>query len=110
MAALAAAALFGLGTPLAKQLLTVVNPWLLAGLLYAGSGIGLTAVRVIRRAERVQLTRADRWYLAGAIAAGGVAAPILLMTALAQNAGGRCIASAERRGSLHGFARVVCIS
>lgn len=40
-AALAAAALFGAGTPLAKQLLGTVDPWLLAGLLYLGSGGGL---------------------------------------------------------------------
>ena len=84
LAALAAAALFGLGTPLAKQLLSVVNPWLLAGLLYAGSGIGLTTARLIRRVPRVHLVRADRWYLVGVIAAGGIAAPVLLMTALAQ--------------------------
>jgi drug/metabolite transporter (DMT)-like permease len=32
-AALAAAALFGAGTPMAKQLLGTVDPWLLAGLL-----------------------------------------------------------------------------
>ncbi|MEO8061608.1 MAG: DMT family transporter [Pseudomonadota bacterium] len=82
LAALAAAALFGLGTPLAKQLVSDVNPWLLAGLLYAGSGIGLTAARLFRPAARVHLTPPDRWYLAGAIASGGVAAPALLMTAL----------------------------
>lgn len=32
-AALAAAALFGAGTPMAKQLLGTADPWLLAGLL-----------------------------------------------------------------------------
>jgi len=41
-AAFGAALLFGAGTPLAKLLLHSVNPWLLAGLLYLGSGIGLT--------------------------------------------------------------------
>lgn len=43
--ALAAAILFGASTPLAKQLLgegpTTASPFLLAGLLYLGSGIGL---------------------------------------------------------------------
>ncbi|MEP7312923.1 MAG: EamA family transporter, partial [Pseudomonadota bacterium] len=39
--ALAAAVLFGAGTPLAKYLLGAVDPWLLAGLLYLGSGVGL---------------------------------------------------------------------
>lgn len=40
-AALVAALLFGAGTPLAKLLLHSVNPWLLAGLLDLGSGLGL---------------------------------------------------------------------
>jgi len=40
-AALLAALLFGAGTPLAKLLLGSVSPWLLAGLLYLGSGLGL---------------------------------------------------------------------
>ncbi|HMT92303.1 EamA family transporter [uncultured Thiothrix sp.] len=41
LAALTAAILFGASTPLAKLLLGVLNPWLLAGLLYLGSGLGL---------------------------------------------------------------------
>ena len=40
-AALAAALLFGAGTPIAKLLLADVSPWMLAGLLYLGSGLGL---------------------------------------------------------------------
>lgn len=40
--ALLSAALFGASTPLAKLLLGGgVDPWLLAGLLYLGSGVGL---------------------------------------------------------------------
>ena len=46
VAALAAAALFGAGTPLAKLLLAHTSPWLLAGLLYLGSGLGLTLYRL----------------------------------------------------------------
>ena len=42
--ALASAALFGASTPLAKLLLGSMDPWLLAGLLYLGSGLGLAAV------------------------------------------------------------------
>jgi drug/metabolite transporter (DMT)-like permease len=41
LSALTAALLFGLGTPAAKLLLGPVDPWLLAGLLYLGSGLGL---------------------------------------------------------------------
>jgi hypothetical protein len=47
-AALAAALLFGVATPLAKLLLGPLDPWLLAGVLYLGSGIGLALVRFIR--------------------------------------------------------------
>ena len=41
--ALAAAALFGASTPLAKLLLGELPPVSLAGLLYLGSGFGLSA-------------------------------------------------------------------
>ena len=39
--ALGAAMVFGAGTPLAKLLLVGTSPWLLAGLPYLGSGLGL---------------------------------------------------------------------
>ena len=81
-AALGAALLFGAGTPLAKLLLAQASPWLLAGLLYLGSGLGLTAVRWLRRAPAVQLSRAEWPWFAGAVVAGGVAGPVLLMLGL----------------------------
>lgn len=81
-AALASAVLFGAGTPLAKLLLGTVNPWLLAGLLYAGSGVGLMLFRVLSRRPRVRLPSSDRWWLVGATACGGVLAPVLLMLGL----------------------------
>ena len=59
-AALGAALLFGAGTPLAKWLLDAVSPWLLAGLLYLGSGLGLTLYRALRRAPAVRLATAMR--------------------------------------------------
>ncbi|WP_413721470.1 DMT family transporter [Sodalis sp. RH24] len=83
LAALGAAILFGAGTPLAKLLLTSVNPWLLAGLLYLGSGLGLTLYRFIRRAPRISLPRAEVPWFAGAIITGGVIGPVLLMLGLA---------------------------
>ena len=43
--ALAAAALFGASTPLAKLLVGATNPFILAGLLYVGAGIGVAALR-----------------------------------------------------------------
>lgn len=81
-AALASAVLFGAGTPLAKMLLGQVNPWMMAGLLYCGSGAGLLAYRLVRRRERVRIPREDLLPLAGAVLAGGVAAPVLLMFGL----------------------------
>lgn len=82
-AALLSALLFGAGTPLAKLLLDDVSPWMLAGLLYLGSGLGLTVLRLARRAPRVRLSRGNLAPLAGAIGAGGVAGPVLLMYGLA---------------------------
>ena len=46
--ALGAAALFGASTPFAKQLTGDMPPVLLAGLLYLGSGVGITLVRLVR--------------------------------------------------------------
>lgn len=82
-AALLSAVLFGAGTPVAKQLLGEVSPWLLAGLLYCGSGLGLTVIRVLRRAPAVHLAGRERLLLAGAIGVGGVLAPVLLLLGLA---------------------------
>jgi drug/metabolite transporter (DMT)-like permease len=81
-AALAAALLFGAGTPIAKMLLADVSPWMLAGLLYLGSGIGLGVYRLIRRSPRVRLERRDRVPLAGAVFFGGLLGPVLLMFGL----------------------------
>ena len=82
LAALVAALLFGGGTPLAKWLLTSVNPWLLAGLLYLGSGIGLTVYRRLNNAPAVRLPRHEQSWFAGAIVAGGIVGPVLLMLGL----------------------------
>jgi len=83
-AALLAAVLFGASTPLAKLLLGETSPWLLAGLLYAGSGVGLAILRRARRAAAVRLPPAEAGYLAGAVVAGGVVAPALLLWGLSQ--------------------------
>ncbi|MEO6184867.1 MAG: EamA family transporter [Steroidobacteraceae bacterium] len=79
--ALTAAALFGVGTPIAKYLLGSIDPWMLAGLLYLGSGIGLTLLRWTQHGT-AKLTRADMGWLAGATATGGIIAPVLLMYGL----------------------------
>lgn len=82
VAALAAALLFGAAAPLAKWLLQANSPWMVAGLFYLGSGMGLAVYRRIRGAKPVHLQGAERGWLAGAIAAGGIAAPVLLMFGL----------------------------
>jgi drug/metabolite transporter (DMT)-like permease len=81
-AALLAAALFGASAPLAKALLTGVGPWMLAGLLYLGSGLGLMLLRFVRRSPSARLERGEWPWLAGAVLAGGVVGPVLLMFGL----------------------------
>jgi drug/metabolite transporter (DMT)-like permease len=80
--ALGAALLFGAGTPLAKLLLEGVGPWMLAGLFYLGSGIGLSIYRLVSRAAPVKMARSEMGWLAGATLAGGVIGPVLLMVGL----------------------------
>ena len=87
--ALSAAALFGASTPLAKLLLHDISPVTLAGLLYLGSGAGLFVVRLIRsrfRPDRAkkefELEAGDYPWLAGAVLAGGIIAPVMLMWGL----------------------------
>jgi drug/metabolite transporter (DMT)-like permease len=84
LASLAAALLFGAGTPLAKLLLVQATPWLLAALLYLGSGLGLALLRRLRGAPPVALPPGEARWLAGAVLAGGVAGPVLLMLGLAR--------------------------
>lgn len=87
--ALAAAALFGAATPLAKALLGTMSPFMVAGLFYLGSGIGLGVGIVVRRLRAARpheagsaISLAELPWLLGAIAAGGVAGPALLMFGL----------------------------
>ena len=70
--ALLGAALFGASTPIAKLLVGEIGPVMLAGLLYAGSGVGLglwLAVRGLlwRAAERLRFAPGDYKWLAGAV-------------------------------------------
>ena len=85
--ALAAAVLFGASAPFAKLLLEGTSPQLLAGLLYLGSGTGLFVVwargrRSTKAARETALARRELPWLVGAIAFGGVLAPLLLMIGL----------------------------
>ena len=81
---LASAALFGASTPLAKLLLGEIDPWMLAAVLYLGAGIGLAVLLGVQRIQNKRLTETplrgeDLPWLFGAILAGGVVGPVLLM-------------------------------
>src|SRR3546814_7819514 len=85
------ATLFGASTPLAKLLLGGISPWLMAGLLYLGAGIGLAAARLLSRwrgkpGSEAPLKAADLGWLAAIILFGGVAGPVLLMLGLVATA------------------------
>jgi drug/metabolite transporter (DMT)-like permease len=82
LATLLAATLFGAGTPLAKLLLAQISPWLLAALLYLGSGMGLFLLRQVRRPASVRMLRGEWKWLAGAVVAGGMVGPVLLMVGI----------------------------
>lgn len=89
--ALLSATLFGVSTPAAKMLLGATDPTVLAGLLYCGAGVGVAVLRRILRkffehgqTAEAALARQHVPWLAGAIVAGGVVGPILLMVGLAR--------------------------
>jgi drug/metabolite transporter (DMT)-like permease len=87
--ALASALLFGASTPLAKLLLGQIDPWMMAGLLYLGAGLGLAIIHGARAAlglpaVEAPLRRADLPWLGLVILTGGISGPLLLMLGLAR--------------------------
>ena len=82
------ATLFGLSSPLAKLLVRDISPVAMAGLLYLGAFVGLATFNLIRKIRTadsqrtVPLERRDFPWLVGAIASGGIVAPISLMFGL----------------------------
>ena len=89
--ALSSAALFGMSTPAAKALLGATHPTILAGLLYCGAGLGVALLRRLARPlissggiTETPLGARDLPWLAGAIVAGGMIGPVLLMAGLSQ--------------------------
>lgn len=87
--ALASALLFGVTTPLAKALLGSLSPWLLAGLLYLGTGLGLGALHLWRswqgRDREAPLRKRDLGWLTAIVLFGGMLGPLLLMYGLAHS-------------------------
>ncbi|KFE62975.1 DMT family transporter [Hyalangium minutum] len=89
---LGAAALFGVSAPVAKRLLPSSGPLVLASLLYLGSGLGLSALGLLRRrsgtsSREAPLGRKDVPLLAGIILCGGVLGPVLMLTGLGRLSG-----------------------
>jgi len=81
--AILSALLFGISPVLCKLVIGEMSPILLAGLLYLGSGIGLSFVLIRQRInifrETRSISRSHQVKLLGAVLAGGVIAPLCLV-------------------------------
>lgn len=86
--ALSAALLFGSSAPVAKLMLGDIQPIPLAAFLYLGSGIGLFVLKIFQslrgnnKNTEASIKKEDLKWLIGAVFAGGVIAPIILMYSL----------------------------
>ena len=79
--AILAAALYAVNIPLSKVLLQVVQPTMMAALLYLGAGVGLFFYGACTKESGERLTKAELPYTIGMIVLD-IAAPILLMLGL----------------------------
>ncbi len=79
---LAAAALFGASTPAAKWLLSGFAPFSLAGVLYLGAALAVLPFVGRGGSRELALKRANLVRVAGAVAFGGIAGPVLLLFGL----------------------------
>ncbi|OGR77515.1 MAG: hypothetical protein A2X32_01190 [Elusimicrobia bacterium GWC2_64_44] len=83
MGALAAAFFFGVSTPLSKALISDLNAFMLAGLLYLGAGLGLAALEPFKAKREVPAGRKRNYkYIAGMVIFGGLLGPVFLMLAI----------------------------
>ena len=86
--AMASALLFGASTPAAKAIIAGVNPIMLAGLLYLGSGCGIAIGRLFApKSDSTKLKPADLPWLAATVLFGGALGPALLMLGLTTTTG-----------------------
>jgi drug/metabolite transporter (DMT)-like permease len=86
LSGVSAALLFGASAPISKLLLPEIPPILLAGLLYLGAGLALSAYMLVRperrRAREARVGRRDLGILLGITVTGGIAGPILMLVGL----------------------------
>jgi drug/metabolite transporter (DMT)-like permease len=84
LTAFLAALFFGAAAPFGKPLLTFLNDFQMAGLLYLGAAIGVSLVLVIEKSFKWpwQIRQRDLIKLSGAILFGGILGPLLLLAGL----------------------------
>lgn len=90
--ALGSAVLFGASAPVSKLLVGELHPWLVAGILYLGAGIGLGLVQLGRSViglarTEAPLRRTDLPWLAAVVVFGGVLGPLMLVFGLSMTTG-----------------------
>lgn len=93
LAASGAALIFGTSTPLTKVFLNQTEPWMLAGLMFAGGGLGLAIIYLLRflvqqALHQKQSSLAAKWgvkdlgWLGASTLAGEVIGPVLFTLGL----------------------------
>jgi len=81
--AIAAAFFFGISTPLSKVLVLDLNPFLLAGLLYLGAGVGLLVLSLFEKKKGIPAGKKLNYkYIVGMVVFGGLLGPVFLMGAI----------------------------
>lgn len=87
--ALLSALLFGASIPVTKYFLVVVDPWILASLLYLGSALGLSVVFIFRKfvlkTKAYSKIKSNVWkWVAVSSILGGIIGPALLLCGLSK--------------------------
>lgn len=84
LTAFLAALLFGAAAPLGKPLLPFLNDFQMAGLLYLGAALGVSAILLKEKTFHWpwQIRQHDLFKLSGAIIFGGILGPVLLLAGL----------------------------